>query len=37
MESFMALNGIKYLKENYDIKLKEIINDGDSRSYSALI
>lgn len=37
MESFMAVKGVKELKENHEIEVNEIINDGDSRSYNALI
>lgn len=37
MESFLAVNGVKQIKDKYDIEINEIINDGDSRSYNALL
>ena len=37
MEPTMAVKGVTFIKDNYDIEINEIINDGDSRSYNALL
>ena len=33
----MAVKGVQYLKDNYNVEVNEIINDGDSRAYNALL
>ena len=33
MEPHMAVKGVQYIKENYDVEVNEIINERDSRSY----